>query len=540
MAKNRSTKGSASRASQQKSPGAKAQSAPQAQPHHAVNEDVQLLHSMGYAQELSRRMSGFSNFAVSFSIICILSGGINSLGQGISSVGGAAIGIGWPLGCFVSFIFAVGMAQIASAYPTAGGLYHWGSILGGRGWGWATAWLNLIGLVTVLGAINVGTYGFFMGSFGGLLGLSTDSATWSYYITQAVFVILITGLMAVINHRGIELTSKLTDFSGYLIFAVSVLLTIVLLIFAPTHDFSRLWTFTNYSGDAGGGVWPASSSMFYLLLIGLLLPIYTITGFDASAHTSEETVKAAVVVPRGIVTSVAWSALFGWLMLIAFVIAIPDMKAAAASGWGVFFTTMDAVVPAWLKYILYLGILLSQFLCGLATVTSASRMIFAFSRDGGLPASRFLRVVNVEYRTPVAAIWTAALISILFTLYTPVYTTIVSVTVIFLFLSYGIPIVLWLLAYGRTWTKMGPWDIKGLYPVVAVLCAAAIVFIFYIGVQPPNDKALWITIAFIALTVALWFGLERKRFAGPPMGEEIARRQREIARIEQSLQVGMD
>ena len=165
-------------------------------------------------------------------------------------------------------------------------------------------------------------------------------------------------------------------------------------------------------------------------------------------------------------------------------------------------------------------------------------MIFAFSRDGGLPASNFLRVVNLEYRTPVAAIWTAAIISILFTLYTPVYTTIVSVTVIFLFLSYGIPIVLGLLAYGRTWTKMGPWDIKGLYPVVAVLCAAAVLFIFYIGVQPPNDKALWITIAFIALTIALWFGLERKRFAGPPMGEEIARRQREIARIEQSLQAG--
>ncbi|MCX6045601.1 MAG: amino acid permease [Chloroflexi bacterium] len=495
---------------------------------------------MGYAQELSRRMSGFSNFAVSFSIICILSGGINSLGQGISGVGGAAIGIGWPIGCLISFIFALGMAQIASAYPTAGGLYHWGSILGGRGWGWATAWLNLIGLVTVLGAINVGTYTFFMGAFGSRLGLSTDGTTWAYYLTQAVFIILITSLQAVINHRGIDLTSKLTDFSGYLIFAVATLLTIVLIVFAPSHDFSRLWTFTNYSGDVGGGVWPATSSTFYLFMLCLLLPIYTITGFDASAHTSEETKAAAVVVPRGIITSVLWSALFGWLLLIAFVIAIPDLKTAAASGWGIFFTVMDAVVPAWLKYILYFGILLSQFLCGLATVTSASRMIFAFSRDGGLPASKFLRVVNMVFRTPVAAIWVAAIISILFTLFTSVYTTIVSVTVIFLFLSYGIPIVLGLFAYGRTWTKMGPWNIGGLYKVIAVLCAAAVLFIFYIGVQPPNDKALWITIIFIALTFALWFGLERKRFAGPPMGAEIERRQREIERVEQALQAGAD
>src|SRR6478609_5280565 len=90
--------------------------------------DTHVLHSMGYAQELERRMSSFSNFA----IICILSGGINSLAQATSGAGGAAIGIGWPIGCFISLVFAVAMAQISSAYPTAGGLYHWGSILGNR------------------------------------------------------------------------------------------------------------------------------------------------------------------------------------------------------------------------------------------------------------------------------------------------------------------------------------------------------------------------------------------------------------------------
>ena len=130
------------------------------------NEDVKVLHSMGYAQELSRRMSGFSNFAISFSIICILSGGINSFAQATSSIGGAGAGIGWIVGCCVSGFFAVAMAQIASAYPTAGGLYHWGSILGNRFVGWVTAWLNLLGLITVMGAINIGTAFFFQGTFG--------------------------------------------------------------------------------------------------------------------------------------------------------------------------------------------------------------------------------------------------------------------------------------------------------------------------------------------------------------------------------------
>jgi amino acid transporter len=499
------------------------------EPHTSTDDDLKVLHSMGYAQELSRNMKGFQNFAISFSIICILSGGINSLGQGISGVGGAAIGIGWILGCAVSFIFALGMAQIGSAYPTAGGLYHWSSILGGRGYGWLTAWLNLIGLVTVLGAINVGTYNFFIGAFGPALGLETS------FGLQAAFVVGITLVQAIVNHVGIRATAKLTDISGYLIFAVAAGLTVALLAYAPSWDFSRLWTFKNYSGPAGGDVWPATDSLLLLFGLGLLLPIYTITGFDASAHTAEETKDASRAVPKGIINSVIYSAVFGWLMLSAFVLAIPDMDKAAASGWGVFFFTLDAVLPATLKEILYVLIFVCQFICGLATVTSASRMIFAFARDGGLPASNVLKRVHPGFRTPVAAIWTASIISILFTLYTPAYATIVSVTVIFIFLSYGLPVIAGLFAYGKSWTKMGPWDMGPAYRIVGVLAIVAIALIFYLGVQPPNDAALTITLVFLAITALVWFGLERRRFKGPPMGSEVARRQAEIAAAERAL-----
>ena len=490
-------------------------------------QDTQTLHNMGYAQELSRRMKGFSNFAISFSIICILSGGINSLAQGISGAGGASIGIGWPLGCLVSLIFALGMAQIASAYPTAGGLYHWSSILGGRGWGWATAWFNLLGLVTVLGAINVGTYNFFLGAFGADLGMSNT------FLTQLIFVVAITTLQAAVNHFGIGLTTKLTDASGYLIFAVTGVLTVALLVFAKNPDISRLFTFHNYSGPAGADVWPATSSLVGVFLLGLLLPIYTITGFDASAHTSEETKDAQRAVPRGIITSVIYSGIGGYIMLCAFVLAIPDMDKAASQGWGVFFETLTAVLPGWLKTALYVGIFLSQFLCGLATVTSVSRMIFAFARDGGFPS--FLRGIHANFRTPVAAIWTGAFISILFTLYAPVYTTIVSVTVIFLFLSYGMPIGAGMLAYGKTWTKMGPWNLGPAFQIVAAAAIAGVIFIFAVGIQPPNDKALYLTVGMAVLLAIVWFALERNRFTGPPTGESIAARQAEIARAEQAL-----
>ncbi|MDP1577231.1 MAG: amino acid permease, partial [Cypionkella sp.] len=182
------------------------------------SEDVKILHGMGYAQELSRSMSKFSNFAISFSIICILSGGINSFAQAISSVGGAGAGIGWIVGCILSGMFALAMAQIASAFPTAGGLYHWASILGGRFWGWLTAWLNLLGLITVLGAINIGTAYFFAGTFGSMFGFTgTDGQV-------VVFVAAITIIQALFNHLGIKVTTLLTDVSGYIIFATTAVL----------------------------------------------------------------------------------------------------------------------------------------------------------------------------------------------------------------------------------------------------------------------------------------------------------------------------
>lgn len=293
---------------------------------HDLREDKKVLHGMGYAQELSRSMSRFSNFAISFSIICILSGGINSFAQAISSVGGAGAGIGWIAGCVISGLFALAMAQIASAFPTAGGLYHWASILGNRFWGWLTAWLNLLGLITVMGAINIGTALFFQASFGAAIGMEASAA----HVTA--FVAVITVVQAIFNHVGIRVTAMLTDFSGYLILATTAVLVLASLFFAPDIELSRLWTFQNFSGEAGGNVFPRSESLGYLFLLSLLLPVYTITGYDASAHTSEETVRAAHSVPRAMVSAVLWSSLAGWIMVSAITLAIPDLAAGAAQG----------------------------------------------------------------------------------------------------------------------------------------------------------------------------------------------------------------
>jgi amino acid transporter len=504
------------------------------------SEDKKLLHNMGYAQELSRSMSRFSNFAISFSIICILSGGINSFAQAISSVGGAGAGIGWIVGCVISGMFALAMAQIASAFPTAGGLYHWASILGNRFTGWLTAWLNLLGLVTVLGAINIGTAFFFVGTFGPWFGITGTP-------TEIVgFVALITIVQAIFNHIGIRITTMLTDLSGYIIFATTAVLVLACLWYAPAIDISRLWTFTNFSGPAGGGVFPETTNMTYLFLLCLLLPVYTITGYDASAHTSEETLKAAYSVPRSIVSAVVWSSLVGWIMICAITLAIPDLAVAASQGWSMFFLTLDAILPAGLKNILYFFILVTQLMCGLATVTSASRMLFAFSRDNGIPfISKSLASVSPKHRTPVASVWTVTIFCILYVAVaqlisiggTNIYTIVVNSTLVFLFLSFAIPLFLGMFAYGTSkWPNPGPWSLGGgVYKLVSFLSLIGMVIIFYIAIQPPNDKVLWIVLGFFVIMAILWFGAESRRFQGPPMGEAIMRRRAAIEAAERAV-----
>jgi amino acid transporter len=479
-----------------------------------VSEDVALLSRMGYAQELRRRMSAFSNFAIAFSTICILAGGITSLQLGVSAVGGAAAGIVWPLGVAFSLVVALSMAQVASAFPTAGGLYHWSAILGGKGWGWATAWFNLAGLVFVTAAVDVGAYSLFVGFIGPMLGIDPTKLGVGHQIAG---VAVILASHALLNHFGIRLTTLLTDFSGYLILGVAALLTLAMLSHASHPDFGRLFRFENLSGAAGGDVWPAHGGLLTMTLLGIMWPIYTITGFDASAHTSEETVNAAVNVPRGMLRSVAVSGLFGWVMVAAFVLALPSVTGGARQGANVFPWLMTSVLPGAAGDALWVGIVLANYLCGLACVTSTSRMMYAFARDGGLPGSGALKRVSTRWRTPVAAIWTTVALAFASTLYTPAYTTLTTACVIFLYLSYVMPAAAGFRAYGRSWKRMGPFDLGGrLYRAVAAASLAGVVLLVWIGVQPPNEKALTVTLSAMALLVAAWWFGVRRRFRGPP------------------------
>ncbi len=497
--------------------------------------DKQVLHKLGYAQELSRRMSGFSNFAISFSIICILAGGISAFPAAFNALGSGGAFMIWLVGGILAMSVAFGMGQIASSFPTAGGLYHWSSHLGGKAWGWATAWFNLVGLICVVSSVDVLLYTVFFKDL--LLGaeLGMDVSTFGYW-HQFFFVLIVLASQAALNHYGIGITTKLTDLSGYLILALTVILIVSLFAFSPVAlDITRLWTFHNFTGDAGGAVVPfRTESVAFAFLLGLSYVCYTITGFDASAHTSEETQDAQVNVPKGMWTAVFWSWTFGLVAVAAYVLTMPSVEEAGAAGWGSFnYMWAASNMPSWLSLFLAVGMVFVNYICALAGLTSTSRMMYAFARDGGLPGSTTLANVSTTYRTPTYAIWVSAALALLSTVYAPYYLVLAVACAVFLYISMVMPIAAGLLAEGGPkWKEKGPFNLGGFSKPNAVLAVIFGIVLAISGFFPPNEKVFYFTVGMIVVMPIVWYAFERNRFEGVPEGEKIKERQKMIADIE--------
>lgn len=452
--------------------------------------------------------------------------------------------IGWLIGGFFAVIVSCSMGQIASAYPTAGGLYHWSSILGGRGWGWATAWLNLVALIFVIASVDVGVYQLFRGMvLGGIFGV--DVSSWAptpigFWFSrdphQTGAVILIVISQALFNHFGIRLTTLLTDFSGYLIFVVAIALTVTMFTFGATHDFSRILVFTNNTGQPGGGFYPKARAPFVAFLVGLLYPLYTIAGFDASAHISEETVSARTVVPRAMLHSVIWSVIFGFIMAVSFITAAPDLVAAAKEGSSSWLTLFNHLpIPRILRELLVISLVIANYLAALAAMTSTSRMVYAFARDHGLPFSNALKSVSHTHRTPVRAIWLTAFLSFGVTLCSPAFAALSVGAAVFLYISYAMPIAAGLFAEGKRWKEFGPFQLGHLSRPFALVTVLGVIVLMYAGVQPPSEAVANYSIGIGAILLIMWIASERRRFKGPPTGDAIAQREAEIAASETAI-----
>jgi amino acid permease (GABA permease) len=503
--------------------------------------DEERLHQLGYAQELVRKMGGFSNFAVSFTIISILSGCLTLYLYGMNTGGPVIMSIGWPLVGIMVTIVGLAMAEVCSSYPTAGGLYYWSAKLARRNapaWSWFTGWFNLLGQVAVTAGIDFGLAFFLTAYLNLAFGLS---ATPRNTIIVYAVVLFLHGLL---NTFGVRLVALLNDVSVWW-HILGVAIIVLALALLPAHHQSASFVFTRFVNNTGWG------SSVYVFLLGLLLAQYTFTGYDASAHMTEETHDAAISGPRGIVMSIVVSLVAGWVLLLGVTWAIQNYDAELKSATGVppaqIFIDAIGRTGGELLLLIVIG---AQFFCGMSSVTANSRMIYAFSRDHALPASGFWHRINKRTRTPTNSIWLAAVGAFILGLpylYSPVaYAAVTSIAVIGLYIAYAIPVLLRLRAGDNF--RRGPWHLgRWSRPIgwIAVVWVAFITILFMLPQVNPISISTF-NYAPVAVGVVLafagiwWLASARRWFKGPVVQgspEELAAIERELESVGGEMEV---
>ena len=416
--------------------------------HEHLTDDERHLAKLGYVQELQRSWSGFSNFAISFSIISILAGCFTSFGLGWNNGGPAAIAWGWPLISIFILIIGLCMSELVSAFPTSGGIYWWASKLGGVKAGFYTGWLNLIGLIAILASVAYGCATFLD------LTLGTFSETWlnGYSLTRTfVLFIVILAISALINIFSSHLLAVINNVSVWWHVAGAVAVIVILWAIPTQHaSFGEVFAKTINNSGMFGGSTSGWGFLLFVLPIAAILTQYTITGYDASAHLSEETKSAANGAARGIWQSIFYSAIGGWILLLSFLFAVQDSDAVSKSGGAVVTIFTQAMSSKWVALILFISTA-GQFFCTTACQTSASRMLFAFSRDRAVPGHQLWSSLSAK-RVPANGVIVTAVLAAIITLPALVevdingapvpiaFFAVVSIGVVGLYLCFAVPI----------------------------------------------------------------------------------------------------
>ncbi|KUO18636.1 amino acid permease [Streptomyces dysideae] len=477
-------------------------------------DDDATLHAMGYPRKLTRRFKAFDNFAISFTIINIISGIFSGFGFGLNAGGPRILVFGW-IGVSVMVLFVgAAMAEVASAYPTSGALYFSAGKLAKRhkgAWSWYTGWLNFVGQVGGTAATGYAAATFIQAFI---------ALQWPSYVPSAHQTVLITVLIIVLqglaNTYTVHLVAVLNRISvWWLLIGLAVIVTALVVIPDQHQSPSFVTHFANNTGF---------TSALYGGMLGLLVTSWTFTGFDGSFHMSEETVRATVNAPRGIIRAIGCSAITGLILMLALVYSIRDYDHVATASAPPVQILIDGLGLGTAKFLLLI-VIGAMLFCGLANLTSNTRQIFAFSRDGAMPGSRWWHSVSPRTRTPVKAVWLAVGCSLALILpgwwSHTAFTAIVSVNVVGLFLAYAVPILL-RLRLGDEF-QPGPWHLgRWSRPVgvVAVTWTALSSILFMLPQASPitPDSFNYAPIALaVVLTVATawWFTTARRRFRGP-------------------------
>ncbi|MFJ1706865.1 amino acid permease [Kitasatospora sp. NPDC088346] len=494
-------------------------------PHRSApaHGDDEHLRSLGYEPELTRRMGGFGNFAVSFSVISVLSGCMTLFGFGLATGGPAVMMWGWVGVGLAALLVGMALAEVTSAYPTSGALYYMAQQLGGPRWGWVTGWLNLLGLLGGIAGIDYGAASF-IAAFAGL--------QWDIEPTPGLILAIFAGVLvlhALLNVFGVRVVSVFNSISVWW-HLLGVVVIVGVLSIVPSHHQSPSFVFGHFANGTG---WP---NPFYVSVIGLLLAQYTFSGYDASAHMSEETKDSQVAAPRGIVRSIWVSLLAGFVLLAGLLFAVKDYGTTAGATVPPAQIFLDAVGTTGAKFLLLI-VIGAQLFCGSAETTAASRMIYAFSRDNALPGSAIWRRLSLN-GTPTMAVWLA--VAVAFVLAVPslwstaAYGAVTAVNVIGMTPAYVIPVYLRLRQSHRF--VPGPWNLGRWSRPVGILAVVWVAVVTVLVCLPQRYPVTGETFNYAPVTLlvvlalsAAWYRMAGDRFKVPVVQDP------RLARIEAQI-----
>lgn len=430
----------------------------------------------GYSQELKRTLGPAQVFAISFAFISVAVGVFGTYDDVLRNAGPVGIWL-WIIPTIGQTLVALVIAQFAARISLAGSAYQWASQLANPTIGWGFGWISFcylaIGVVAVDNALA-------SMAFMPLVGLEPNeevarTITVVVLLIQAVLAIASTRIVSVLNvcAVGIELA-----IIGVLVIALTIAVLVTGL--GSTANLTARGITANAPDyfAVGGG-----------LTIAMLMGLTTLTGFDAAANLAEEAKDPYRNVPRAIVGSVLAAGLLGLLFLIALTVAIPDVTRLSHDPSPVA-TILREQLGHGMEVALLAAITFAFFACGMVTMVTGARLVYAMSRDSRFPAHRLMRRVSSRTQTPIPAtlLMLAGGIVLMLALPGDALIQLITAATILPILLYTITVILYLAVRGKLERKEGAFDLGRFELPIAITALIWLILAMFILVTP--DEAL--------------------------------------------------
>ena len=501
----------------------------------ASDNDSRDLASLGYKQELDRSLGSFSSFAAGFSYISILTGMFQTSYLGFLFAGRAFIWF-WPVVLFGQMMVALQFAELSAHYPLAGSIYQWSKKVASKDWAWLNGWVYLCAQIVTVPAVAVGwqvilpqiSTSFQIIKCSPVGSETCPDENFPTFLDPAfaknglLLGFIMVGLTTLINCMGVKLLSQINNVGV----AAELIGAAGLIIIYAIHIHNGPSVLFETDGTGAGHDW----GYFGALLIGAIMPLYVMYGFDTAGSLAEETSDPRRKAPRAVIQALLTAGIMGFLLIAFGIMAVSDEGVANLGATGLAGITTDILGETWGKIFL-VDVAVAVFVCCLAIHAMSVRILFAMGRDNSLPYGKQLASVSGSRRVPIVPALTTGVIALIILASNwanpRAFTIIISMGIILMYIAYLMLTTQLLRRRSEGWPgnlpdaqdglfSLGPW--AKLTNVVAILYGAAMI----INLEWPREEfygTLWYqkygpitaTIVIFALGLAIYYGGQKDK-----------------------------